>query len=121
MTSKEFVLWFGGFVDAVDGIPTQAQWDTLKAKLSDVGEPITFPISSPNINPFNKPWQQPPYPYRSDINKITYDGTGNDNIALCGTAKVTNVITTEGNTSITTKIPDNATLTYTSDWLNKEK
>lgn len=62
MTSKEFILWFSGFVDAVEGIPTQTQWDLIKSKLSDVGEPIPFPFGGMLEEPLSLPkYQQPRY------------------------------------------------------------
>ena len=122
MNKDQFIYWLKGFVDAAKVSPTQVQWGIVKEKLDEIKDCPDFgsPISDPNIFPR---WQEPHYQYPqgphyqspSDINKITYDGTGNDNIALCGTAKVTNVITTEGNTSITTKLFPGTTLTYTTN------
>jgi hypothetical protein len=60
MTSKEFFLWLGGFVDAVDGIPTQTQWDIIKDKMNEVAEPITWPFGTPNTAPIQTlPFIQP--------------------------------------------------------------
>lgn len=36
MNNQEFILWLKGFVDAVDGIPTQNQWNILKEKLVEI-------------------------------------------------------------------------------------
>ena len=65
MTSKEFVVWMQGFVEACnDYSPTPKQWDTLKDKLGEVkdepthsipfGVPNTAPIQTlPFIQPYN--------------------------------------------------------------------
>jgi hypothetical protein len=45
MNSQEFILWLKGFVDAVNGIPTQNQWETLKEKLAEVKDPIPSEFS----------------------------------------------------------------------------
>ena len=76
MTSKEFIFWLNGFVDAVEGIPTQFQWDLLKNKLSEVGEPITFP-SGPITRdrgtwPNTTPWKNP-FTGKSEAKQV-YDG-----------------------------------------------
>lgn len=113
MNSKDFVLWFGGFVDAVDGIPTQSQWDLVKSKLSDVGEPITWPTAvAPNTAPN---WQHPHYidPYRVTC------GTGESGVILTstsgsnGTYNIPSGIITHTNTSWT-NLPNGANISYTS-------
>ena len=41
MTSKEFVIWLKGFVEAAhDYTPTPKQWDTLKEQLAHVDDNI---------------------------------------------------------------------------------
>ena len=68
MTSKEFVVWMQGFVEACnDYSPTPKQWDTIKDKLGNVGDPIAFPFGVPNTSPITQPiWQHPHYvdPYQ---------------------------------------------------------
>ena len=70
MTSKEYVIWLQGFVEACnDYAPTPKQWDTLKDKLAEVGEPISFPFGTPNTAPNTHSfptWQHPHYidPYK---------------------------------------------------------
>lgn len=51
MTSNEFVIWFSGYVDAIQTTPTQAQWDALKKKVQTVSDPISFPFGTPNAAP----------------------------------------------------------------------
>jgi hypothetical protein len=48
MTSKEFVVWMQGFVEACNEYsPTPKQWDTLKDKLGEVkDERTTLTVSS---------------------------------------------------------------------------
>ncbi len=73
MTSKEYVIWLKGFVEAChEYAPTPKQWDALKDKLQEVndfvGTPIGPGIGVPNIQQFPT-WQHPhhldPYnPYK---------------------------------------------------------
>lgn len=52
MTSKEYVIWLKGFVEAChEYAPTPKQWDALKDKLAEVNDSIAFPIGVPNITP----------------------------------------------------------------------
>jgi hypothetical protein len=51
MTSKEFVVWMQGFVEACNEYsPTPKQWDTLKDKLGEVKDEQTpsLPFGVPN-------------------------------------------------------------------------
>ncbi len=67
MTSKEYVIWLKGFVEAChEYAPTPKQWDALKDKLAEVtdeeinGTPIgEGGWGTPNTTPM---WQQPHYP-----------------------------------------------------------
>ncbi len=67
MTSKEYVIWLKGFVEAChEYAPTPKQWDALKDKLTEINDDSTpsFPFGTPNtapVDPFPK-WQQPHYP-----------------------------------------------------------
>ena len=67
MTSKEFVVWMQGFVEACnDYSPTPKQWDTLKDKLGEVKDEPTpsFPFGVPNTAPIQTlPFIQPYDPY----------------------------------------------------------
>ena len=114
--NKEFVLWFGGFMDAVEGIPTQTQWDLIKSKLSDVGEPITWPIGVPNTEPMPLPhyknrWENP-YTVTCETDKsgVILTSTSGSN----GTYNIPSGIITHTNTSWT-NMPIGANVTYTSD------
>jgi hypothetical protein len=62
MTSKEYVIWLKGFVEAChEYAPTPKQWDALKDKLAEVTDTSTpsFPFGVPNTTPM---WQEPHYP-----------------------------------------------------------
>ncbi len=67
MTSKEYVIWLKGFVEAChEYAPTPKQWDALKDKLAEVTDEVSssFPFGTPIepvINPFPR-WQHPHYP-----------------------------------------------------------
>ena len=73
MTSKEYVIWLKGFVEAChEYAPTPKQWDALKDKLQEVndfvGTPIGPGIGIPNITPapLSPSWQHPHYPNPMD-------------------------------------------------------
>ena len=67
MTSKEFVVWMQGFVEACNEYsPTPKQWDTLKDKLGEVKDEPThsIPFGVPNNAPIQTlPFIQPYDPY----------------------------------------------------------
>ena len=106
MTSKEFVTWMQGFVEAChEYAPTPKQWDVLKDKLKEVDNsfPLGGILSDPNTFKVHEPyprWQEPhrinPY-YVGDVpginNPFLPNGTGG------GTGVIT---TTPGVGSITT-------------------
>lgn len=92
-------MWLRGFGDAIFSTPTQAQWDIIKKKMDEVGEPISLP-SGPITRdkgtwPNTKPWENP--------FKITCEGK-------CDTKG----IVTNGNTTWT-NIPKDANVSYTID------
>ena len=84
MTSKEFVVWMQGFVEACnDYSPTPKQWDTLKDKLGEVKDESTpsFPFGVPNTAPIQTlPFIQPYDPYNPY--KITSGTTGESGVIL---------------------------------------
>ena len=42
MTTAEFKAWFGGFAEAIHGLPTEAQWRRIVDRVSEIdGEPVT--------------------------------------------------------------------------------
>lgn len=91
MTSKEFVVWMQGFVEACnDYSPTPKQWDTIKDKLANVGEPISLPIGTP-IGP--SVWQHPhyvdPYKITCTTGSATYNPPSNSITATPGYGTLT--------------------------------
>jgi len=111
MTSKEYVIWLKGFVEAChEYAPTPKQWDALKDKLAEVKDDNTsspFPFGVPNTQTFPK-WQEPhkvnPF-YVGDvplINPLGNSGTGTTQAI---------VTTTPGQSSITYATPQFVTST----------
>jgi hypothetical protein len=123
MTSKEYVIWFKGFVEACESQPTSKQWDVLKDKLAEItdAEQIGTSIGGggfgiPNTIPM---WQQPhtinPY-YIGDIPQVnlpfistTPNGTGGNPIPPTCTISTTpgssSISVASGFGGLTTSIP----------------
>jgi len=96
MTSKEYVIWLKGFVEAChEYAPTPKQWDALTDKLKEIkDESIGFPIGVPNFTP--APMPLPHYPNPLD----------NPYRITCSTGSVgTTITTTPGVSSITIANP----------------
>ncbi len=83
MTSKEYVIWLKGFVEAChEYAPTPKQWDALKDKLVEVTDDNTlspFPFGTPNTHSFPT-WQHPHYidpynPYKITCQQPDTNGT----------------------------------------------
>ena len=114
MTSKEYVIWLKGFVEAFhEYAPTPKQWDALKDKLQEVndfvGTPIGPGIGVPNTAPV---WQRPHYVDPYNPYKVTCKGeetpTGTTITTTPGTGFVTIAnpnLVSWGSGSITTNNP----------------
>jgi hypothetical protein len=37
MTPNEFKLWFEGYAEALNGLPTEAQWARIKERVAQIG------------------------------------------------------------------------------------
>jgi hypothetical protein len=100
MTSKEFVVWMQGFVEACNEYsPTPKQWDTLKDKLGEVKDEPTYsiPFGVPNNAPIQTlPFIQPYDPYNPY--KIT---SGTDTTLTVSSGSSGTIIATPGYGSIT--------------------
>ena len=101
MTSKEYVIWLKGFVEAChEYAPTPKQWDALTDKLKEVKDetPIGFPFGVPNTAPMTNPLitPYPTNPYRP------YE-------IYCGDTNGTTITTTPGVSSITYAKPPSTT------------
>ena len=67
MTSKEYVIWLKGFVEAChEYAPTPKQWDALKDKLAEVNDNESFIINTPITLPIQQPlpYVDPYNPYK---------------------------------------------------------
>ena len=102
MTSKEFVIWLNGFVDAAhEYAPTPKQWDLLKEKLQEVEdktlilESPKFPFGTPNTTPM---WQHPHYvdpytPYKVTCSSGSFGTTSTPGMVVTTTPGSTGFIT----------------------------
>ena len=44
MTPEEFKPWFEGFTEAMEGMPTEAQWEKIKQRVGEIdGNSISYP------------------------------------------------------------------------------
>ena len=121
MTSKEFVVWMQGFVEACnDYSPTPKQWDTIKDTLANVGEPISLPIGTPigpglgvpNTAPIQTlPFIQPYDPYNPY--KITSGTTGESGVILTTSSGSNGTITYNPSTT-TIWNPSGSNWSYTT-------
>lgn len=128
MTSKEFVIWLNGFVEAChEYAPTPKQWDALKDKLAEVkDDPISspFPFGVPNTAPFVTlphitpgPSINPNRPYE------VYCGTTQG--AITTTPGVSSITVANppfgfGVTSTATSLPKGTTVNYTNGKIHNE-
>jgi hypothetical protein len=128
MTSKEFVIWLNGFVEAChEYAPTPKQWDALKDKLAEVKDDPTsspFPFGTPNTAPFVTlphitpgPSINPNRPYE------VYCGTTQG--AITTTPGVSSITIANppfgfGVTSTATTLPEGTTVNYTNGKTHNE-
>jgi hypothetical protein len=130
MTSKEFVIWLKGFVEAChEYAPTPKQWDALKDKLAEVkDDPISspFPFGVPNSAPFVTlphitpgPSINPYKPYE------VYCGTETTQGTITTTPGVSSITIANpsfgfGVTSTATSLPEGTTVSYTNGKTHNE-
>jgi hypothetical protein len=133
MTSKEFVIWLSGFVEAIDKEPTLTQLNTVKDKLTEVKdeEQIRTPIGVggfgvPNISTLPNGTGNP-NPPNGTGNPNPPNGTGNPNpipptftiSTMSGSSSISTGVTSNGTTSITYGYPSGSSWHYT-DVFNKK-
>jgi hypothetical protein len=129
MTSKEFVIWLNGFVEAChEYAPTPKQWDALKDKLAEVDDsiPLGGLISDHNtfrINEVLPRWQEPhkvnPF-YVGDVpltNPLGSSGTGTANGVITTTPGGGSITIAKPQfvTSTATSLPEGTTVNYTTN------
>jgi hypothetical protein len=129
MTSKEFVIWLNGFVEAChEYAPTPKQWDALKDKLAEVADsiPLGGLISDHNtfgINEVLPRWQEPhkvnPF-YVGDVpltNPLGSSGTGTANGVITTTPGGGSITIAKPQfvTSTATSLPEGTTVNYTTN------
>lgn len=54
MTNDKFVQWLSGFCAAVEGTPTQKQWDIILKVLKEISEDKGIMQATPYISPEDK-------------------------------------------------------------------
>lgn len=124
MTSKEYVIWLKGFVEAChEYAPTPKQWDALKDKLAEVkDEPksIGVPIGVPNITP--APIMPLPYypnpldnPYKITCSTGSF-GTSSPGFAVTTTPGYGSI--TYNPSTTTTAYPSGSAWSYTNSTYN---
>lgn len=119
MTSKEYVIWLKGFVEAChEYAPTPKQWDALTDKLKEVkDESIGFPIGIPNFTPAPMPLPHYPNPLDNPY-KITYS-SGSFGTTITTTPGVSSITIANppfgfGSTSTAYGYPSGSAWSYTN-------
>lgn len=124
MTSKEYVIWLKGFVEAChEYAPTPKQWDALKDKLAQVKDElksIGVPIGVPNITP--APIMPLPYypnpldnPYKITCSTGSF-GTSSPGFAVTTTPGYGSI--TYNPSTTTTAYPSGSAWSYTNTGYN---
>lgn len=57
MTPEQFAYWLQGFCELTEGMPSEAQWQSIKEHLATVFNKVTPPVGIPPLVP-------PPVPPR---------------------------------------------------------
>jgi hypothetical protein len=125
MTSKEFVIWLTGFVEAIDKEPTLTQLNTVKDKLTEVKDEDQIGVGGFGIlNTINQPFISTPPNGTGSPNPP--NGTGNPNpipptftISTTPVSIISTVATSDGTTSTTYGYPLGSSWHYT-DVFNKK-
>ena len=120
MTSKEYVIWFKGFIEACESQPTSKQWEVLKNKLAEVDDPVGTPIGPgfgvPNTHPFST-WQEPHRTINCDApntNPIIYSTNPVISTTPNGTGTVASIPGVGGSSTVTQWNPNKGNWSYTN-------
>ena len=80
MTPSEFKAWFDGFVEALDGTPSEAQWARIKTRVAEIdGRAVTEHVYINRYLPYypNYYCGTPSYPsYIPCTSNLSSGGTG---------------------------------------------
>jgi len=61
MTPIEFKAWFDGYTEEMKGAPTKAQWEKIKARVSEIdGKPVTERVYLDRYWHWNYPYYYSP-------------------------------------------------------------
>ena len=75
MTQAEFKAWFGGFTEAIDKVPTKAQWARIKERVAEIdGTAVTEKVFIEQYQPLRS---QQHYPYWNGVN-LPFLGTASN-------------------------------------------
>ena len=58
MTAEQFAYWLNGFVELNGGMPTEAQWKSIREHLAEVFKKVTPPVL-PYVGPLGPPPASP--------------------------------------------------------------
>ena len=117
MTSKEYVIWLKGFVEAChEYAPTPKQWDALTDKLKEVkDESIGFPIGVPNFAPAPMPLPHYPNPLDNPYRITCGSGSSGTTITTTPGGGSITYATPQFVTSTATGYPSGSTFSYTTN------
>lgn len=77
MKITEFKAWFEGFTENIEGAPTEAQFEKIKAKVAEIdGQPVTERVYLDRyVVPWRRTWDEYWGPRYDLLPKVTCDGT----------------------------------------------
>ena len=53
MTLAEFKAWFDGFTESMEGVPSDKQWERIKARVAEIdNKPVTYPVFVDRYRPY---------------------------------------------------------------------
>lgn len=74
MKLSEFKAWFEGFTEAMEGAPSEAAWERIKARVEEIdGTPISYPVYIDRyVTPHRPYWDR--IWYSGNFGPVTSDG-----------------------------------------------
>jgi hypothetical protein len=90
MTPQEFKAWFDGFTEAMEGMPTEAQWAKIKLRVGEIdGRSVSYPVFVDRYWPRIYPHYRDNTPYWTSLSAGATTPIGQEKVAFrCGSPSV---------------------------------